>query len=84
MLKRRDAENNYIKFVDIADPAYQPGENAGVTFEQVCTDPDRRARPDVIIDLEPAGRSVSRPARRRAGRRVTGLDTTFVCQARFP
>jgi predicted DCC family thiol-disulfide oxidoreductase YuxK len=47
MLKRRDAENKYIKFVDIADPAYQPGENAGVTFEQACIDLDRRARPDV-------------------------------------
>jgi predicted DCC family thiol-disulfide oxidoreductase YuxK len=33
MLRRRDMENN-IKFVDIADPAYMPEENAGVTFEQ--------------------------------------------------
>lgn len=34
MLKRRDAENNYIKFVDIAAPDYAPEDNAGVTFEQ--------------------------------------------------
>ena len=34
MLRRRDAENNYISFVDIASPSYLPEDNAGISFEQ--------------------------------------------------
>ena len=34
MLKRRDAENKRIKFVDISSPTYSPEENAGISFEQ--------------------------------------------------
>lgn len=35
MLRDRDAGVGKICFVDIADPAYSPDENAGITFEQV-------------------------------------------------
>ena len=35
MLKRRDAEQHRICFVDIADPSYDPADNAGISFEEV-------------------------------------------------
>ncbi len=36
MLRKRDAGVGKISFVDIASPEYRPGENAGISFEQVC------------------------------------------------
>jgi predicted DCC family thiol-disulfide oxidoreductase YuxK len=33
MLRRRDAANGRIKFVDIADPAYSPADNAGIDYQ---------------------------------------------------
>ena len=35
MLRRRDAEQGRIDFVDIASPDYSPHDNAGITYEQV-------------------------------------------------
>ena len=35
MLRRRDAEQGRIDFVDIASPDYSPRDNAGITYEQV-------------------------------------------------
>lgn len=35
MLKRRDADQGHIAFVDIAAPDYDPADNAGISFEQV-------------------------------------------------
>ena len=32
-LKRKDGDRGLIKFVDVADDAYQPADNAGVDFE---------------------------------------------------
>ena len=37
MLKRRDAGNDRIAFVDIASPSYSPQDNAGISFEEVCS-----------------------------------------------
>lgn len=34
MLRRRDAAQNRIDFVDIASPDYDPSANSGITFEQ--------------------------------------------------
>ena len=34
MLRRRDAENNHISFIDVADPKYDPAEHANISFEQ--------------------------------------------------
>ena len=33
MLRRRDASNGRIKFVDIADPSYDPADNAGIDYQ---------------------------------------------------
>ena len=37
MLKRRDAGNDRIAFVDIASASYSPQDNAGISFEEVCS-----------------------------------------------
>ena len=43
MLRRRDAQQGRIKFVDIASPDYSPSENAGISYEQVLPCPALRA-----------------------------------------
>ena len=35
MLRRRDAENGKIEFVDVASPDYDPSAHAGISFKQV-------------------------------------------------
>ena len=35
MLRKRDAQQNKIRFIDIADEAYKPAENADISYEQV-------------------------------------------------
>ena len=36
MLQRRDAGKGKIDFVNIGAPDYDPAQNAGISYEQVC------------------------------------------------
>ncbi len=48
MLKRRDEGIGKINFVDIASPAYDPQENAGISYQQVSE--DTALQPQEIFD----------------------------------
>ena len=68
MLKRRDAENRFIKFVDIAADDYDPEDNAGVTFEQAM---------ERIHGIYPDGRSVVDIAAFKAFYEQVGLGWVY-------
>ena len=36
MLRKRDKDQNKIRFVDICSPEYSADDNAGISYEQVC------------------------------------------------
>ena len=50
MLRRRDAGVNKIEFVDIDAPEYDPGQNSGISYEQVTGTPS--IHQDSLLDTD--------------------------------